>query len=95
MARELVTEKDVQDVAILSRIEFGDDEIKRIQKDLNEVVEYFGVLKEVDTSKVEGIVNFATVPREDVVKESMLSADVVKNAPEHNKNSYIVPRVVE
>lgn len=95
MARELVTEKDVKDVAILSRIEFDSEELKEIQKNLNDIVDYFGVLKEVDTSKVEGLNVSETAPREDVVKDSMKSSDIVINAPEHNKNSYIVPRVVE
>ena len=95
MAKELVSENVVRDVATLSRLEFSADEMKSIQKDLNDIVGYFDVLKEVDTSKVGGIMENSTLPREDEVKSSMNPTDVVRNAPDHNKNSYIVPRVVE
>lgn len=95
MAKDIVTEKVVRDVATLSRLEFSDVELKKIQKDLNEVVEYFGILQEVDTTCVNSVNVQSISPREDEVKPSMSSADVVKNAPDHNKNSYIVPRVVE
>lgn len=95
MTKEIVSEKDVQNVATLSRLEFGTEEVKSIQRDLNEIVGYFSILQEVDTSKVEDVKSAGASPREDVVKASMNSVDVVKNAPDHNKNSYIVPRVVE
>ena len=95
MAKEIVTEKVVSDIATLSRLEFSREEVKSIQKDLNEIVEYFSVLQEVDTSKLDSVMTQGEGLREDVEKESMSPADAVKNAPEHNNNSFIVPRVVE
>ena len=96
MVKEIVSKKTIEDVAMLSRLEFETPEIESMQKDLSDIVEYFGILKEVDTRSVNELsTGQENILREDSVKESMNSVEVVKNAPDHNQNSFIVPRVVE
>lgn len=95
MAKEIITTSDVEMVAKLSRLEFDEVEIENIKNNLSEIVNYFGVLKEVDTAKVEPIVKPEGIHREDSVENSMSPSNVVKNAPHHTSNAFIVPKVVE
>lgn len=95
MAKEVVTDRDVQDVLTLSRLEVEQEEIKGLKKDLNDIISYFGVLEEVNTDGVPETIKIEGEPRPDEVVSSMKVEDVVKNAPHHSHNAFIVPRVVE
>ena len=95
MAKEIVKTSDVKQVAILSRLEFDEKETEKLKSDLGEIVEYFGGLLEVDTTGVPAITKPEGVNRLDEVREGLTPGEVVKNAPSHNHNAFIVPRVVE
>ena len=95
MAKEIITTSDVEKVAKLSRLEFSASEIENIKKNLGEIVDYFGVLNEVNTTNVEPIVKPEGTLREDVIKTSLTAGEIVKNAPHHSSNAFIVPKVVE
>ena len=95
MAKELIKKEDVLDVAKLSRLEFSDTEIEGIKKDLGEIVAYFGVLNAVDTTGIPAVRKPEGDARADVAKQSLPVVEVIKNAPEKNYNSFVVPKVVE
>ena len=95
MAKEIITDKDVEDVATLSRLEFNAEEIRGLKKDLNEIVEYFSTLASVNTESIPATVKPEGSPRKDETRLSLESGEVVKNAPHHNQNAFIVPRVFE
>lgn len=95
MAKEQISTKDVLDVAKLSRLEFSDNEVEGFKKDLKEIVAYFGVLNEVRTENKNEIKRREGELRADNVTNSLTPAEIVKNAPEKNYNSFIVPKVVE
>ena len=95
MAKNVVKTSDVNQVAVLSRLEFNEEETEGLKKDLGEIVAYFGRLLEVDTTSVSGEDRICGELRPDEVGTNLSPADVVKNAPHHNQNAFIVPRVVE
>ena len=95
MEKETVTMSDVEHVMELSRLDFTEAEKEKIKNNLNDIVNYFGVLSSVNTDGVQAINKPVGQPRVDVVKESMPSEEIVKNAPFHTTNAFIVPRVVE
>lgn len=95
MEKETVSISDVEHIMKLSRLEFSESEKKSVRKNLNDVVDYFSILSQVDTSNVEAVNKEVGTLREDVIKPSMDSGDVVKNAPKHTQTAFIVPRVVE
>src|ERR1700758_1608764 len=79
-----VTEKDVAYVAELANLELTDDERNGMVRDLNSILEYVGMLNELDTSDVppmaqvsdrygvdqsrQGSERFAYASREDVLE---------------------------
>lgn len=95
MEKNIIEISDVEHVASLSRLEFSEEELKKIQEDLSGVVNYFSLLSKVDTANVEISEEVVGALREDKVKESMVKEEVIKNAPFHNDSAFIVPRVVE
>ena len=95
MAKEIIKTSDVNQVAILSRLEFDEKETEKLKTDLGEIVAYFGGLLEVDTKGVPAITKPEGKNRSDEVGDCLTPTQVVKNAPSHNHTAFIVPRVVE
>lgn len=49
----MINEQEVQHIAKLARLGLTEEEIKKFQKDLSSILDYFASLKEVNVSKVE------------------------------------------
>ena len=49
----MISKQDVQHIAKLARLGLTENEIKKFQKDLSSVLDYFKSLKEIDVSKIE------------------------------------------
>ena len=93
-----ITEKDVRTIASLSRIYLRDEEIQRLTKDLEGILDYIAKLEKLDTSLVEPtshVLPLRNVFREDVFKESLGQKDVLKIAVEQTQGSFKVPKVIE
>lgn len=95
MSKEIIKTCDVNQVAMLSRLEFNKQETEKLKKDLGDIVSYFGGLLEVDTNGVPAITKPEGTLRTDEISAGLTSAEVVKNAPKHTSNAFVVPKVVE
>jgi len=49
----MISKQDVQHIAKLARLGLTENEIKKFQKDLSSILDYFKSLKEIDVSKIE------------------------------------------
>ena len=93
-----ITEELVSYVAALSRIRLSDEETAEMQAQMSEIVSYMDKLNELDTDGVEPlshIFNITNVTREDVVAPSYDREAILKNAPEHTEETFVVPKTVE
>lgn len=64
----MISKEQIEHIAKLARIKLKEGEIEKYQKDLSEILEYFGVLQGVDTSAVEPMTHsiaLTNVARED------------------------------
>lgn len=64
----MISKEEVQHIAQLARIKLTKDEIEKFQQDLSGILDYFAVLKDADTSKVEAATHsmiLENVQRED------------------------------
>lgn len=89
--------KDVEYIAKLARLEFNDEEKKKLTIELNEILKYVEKLSNVDTTGLDTddsyIMNNAL--REDEIEVSMEREVILKNAP-NSKAGYIkVPKMLE
>ena len=94
----MLTKKDMESVALLSRLDLTEEESDALAGHINKLLESFRMLGELDTDDVEPtshVVPVANVFREDVVTPSITPEEVLANAPEEDEDSFVVPRIVE
>lgn len=90
-----VTIDQVKHVARLARLRFGAEELAQLTGELNEILEHFEKLREVDVTGVEPafrVLRRDSVTRADVVGEMLTPDEAVANAPEADAYRFRVPR---
>jgi len=72
----MISKKEVQHIAQLARIGLSDEENKRLQKDISSILEYFEMIKRVETKKInpsfyimEDFLSLEKITRQDKVRE--------------------------
>lgn len=94
-----LTKKDVQHVADLSNLKLSDSEIKKITPQLDKIIEFVGILSEVDThgvvptSQTTGLTN---VLRDDIVKtdESLTQDEALSGTDNSHNGLFKVPAIL-
>ena len=93
-----VDEATVRRIARLARIKITDAEASGLEKELTQILQWVEQLDEVDTANVEPmtrVVPIALKQRDDVINDGEMAAAVTANAPLHEDNFFVVPKVVE
>lgn len=88
----------VRRIAKLARLHVEEDDVPRLQTELNAILGWIEQLNEVDIEGVApmtGAGNMALRMREDVVDDGGQQEAVLSNAPERAGAFYAVPKVVE
>ena len=88
----------VRRIATLARIHVEEDEIPRLQAELNGILGWIERLNEVNVEGVEpitGAARMALKMREDVVTDGGYPDKVLANAPDRAGDFFAVPKVVE
>ncbi len=92
-----ITRSEVEHVADLARLTFGPDEMENITGQLNDILTYVAQLEEVDAKGVEPtahVIEIVNAFREDEVKPSLPADEALANAPEREKDVFVVPRII-
>ncbi|MDX9871076.1 MAG: Asp-tRNA(Asn)/Glu-tRNA(Gln) amidotransferase subunit GatC [Clostridia bacterium] len=92
-----ITEKDVEQLATVSRLELTDEDKAACAESLNASLDYMDTLKKLDTGDVEPaahVLPIKNVFREDTVQASLEKEIALANAPETEEGSFKVPRIV-
>ncbi len=88
----------VRRIARLARLRVEDDEIPRLQGELNGILGWIEQLQDVDVEGVAPLTGGASIAlrlRPDAVTDGGLVEEVLANAPERSGNFFTVPKVVE
>ncbi|MGF7185555.1 aspartyl-tRNA(Asn)/glutamyl-tRNA(Gln) amidotransferase subunit C [Desulfitispora alkaliphila] len=91
-----ISKKDVEHVAILSRLELTETELEKYTTQLNDILGYVQKLEELDTSNVEPtahVLPLKNVLRDDVVKDSLDQDEAFRNAPDSENGFFKVPKI--
>ncbi len=94
----MITKKDVEYVAHLSRINLSEKELEYFTQQLEDILNYINKLKQLDVSKVAPTAHvFAlkNVFRKDVAQPSLKTEETLKIANEKQGNFFKVPKVIE
>ncbi|MCR5703015.1 MAG: Asp-tRNA(Asn)/Glu-tRNA(Gln) amidotransferase subunit GatC [Eubacterium sp.] len=94
----IISDETIEYVGILAKLELSEEEKEKAKKDMGEMLDYIDKLNELDTSDVEPMSHVFPVHnvfREDVVTNGDDRENILSNAPEHNEESFIVPKTFD
>ena len=94
----MITEKDVEYIASLSRIHLRQEEIVDLTQNLEKILNHIKKLKEADISNIEAtshVLTLNNVYRDDKIYPSLKQTDVLKMAVSTHQGSFKVPKVIE
>jgi len=92
-----ITQKEVEHIAQLARLELQAEEVEKITSQLDTILSYVAKLDELDTTGVavtthtQGVCNAF---REDEVKDSVTRDKALANGPRQNGEAFVVPRII-
>ncbi len=92
-----ITEKEIDRLAELSKLEFNAEDKKAIAGDLDKIIAFIEKLNTVDTENVEPllfITDEVNVLREDDVKIEVTQKEALKNAPLKDSDYIKIPKVL-
>lgn len=87
----------IQKLATLAKLEFNDEGMTSIKKDLQRMLKFIEKLEAVDTTDVEPLVFMSeevNVLRDDVSEHTISKEEALENTPEHDSHYIRVPKVV-
>lgn len=93
-----ITCKDVENVALLSRLEFSPSELETFTGQMDAVLQYAEVLNKVNVDGVEPMAHvlpLKNVMRKDEAKPSLDRELALSNAPEQEDGYFKVPQIME
>jgi aspartyl-tRNA(Asn)/glutamyl-tRNA(Gln) amidotransferase subunit C len=88
----------VRRIAHLARIAVAEQEVPRLQGELNAILAFVEQLSEVNVEGVEPMTSVTPMEmkkRHDVVNDGEIADEIVANAPETQDHFFLVPKVVE
>ncbi|HWL65071.1 MAG TPA: Asp-tRNA(Asn)/Glu-tRNA(Gln) amidotransferase subunit GatC [Actinomycetota bacterium] len=88
----------VDHVARLARLDLDDDERKRMQEELTQILGHVEMIQSLELDSVEPTTHalpLTNVFREDEVKPSLTPEEALANAPEKEDGRFRVPRILE
>ena len=92
-----ISEKEVEHVAWLAKIELSEDEKTLFTEQFNSILEYFQVIDEAETDNVPPsfhAVDLVDVLREDIVESSLSREKALANASKKEKGFFKSPKIL-
>jgi aspartyl-tRNA(Asn)/glutamyl-tRNA(Gln) amidotransferase subunit C len=93
-----LSRETVQYVADLSRIELKPQELEKLARQLQAILDFIDQLKELNISGIEPtshILPVSNVFREDTPSQGLPVNKALANAPEKDGNFFAVPKIIE
>ncbi len=92
-----LTRADVEHVAYLARLGLSEEELARLEGQLNHILDQYATLAELDTDAIPPTaqtIELENILRDDVARPSMPPEDVLANAPERDGDFFVVPAIL-
>ncbi len=90
-----ITDDTIEYVGILAKLELSGEEREQAKKDMSSMLDYVGMLNELDTDDVEPMSHafpIHNVFRRDAVVNGDDRENMLLNAPEAKDGAYVVPK---
>jgi len=92
-----LTIEDTREIAKLARIKLSEEDEIKFTQQLNNILEYFKKLSELDTKDIEPQthpIDLVNSFREDVVGKSLSQEEALQNAPFKENGYFKAPKIV-
>lgn len=92
-----LTEKDVERLSVLARIDLTAEEKKAFVQQMNSILDSAAVLDELSTDRIEPLIYVLSrynVMRDDRVRPSLTNDEALANAPLKEDAMFKVPRLI-
>ena len=92
-----LTRDDVVHVAYLARLGLSEDELTRLEGQLNHILDQYAKLAELDTDDIPPTaqtIELENILRDDVAMPSLPAEAVLANAPERQGDFFVVPAIL-
>jgi aspartyl-tRNA(Asn)/glutamyl-tRNA(Gln) amidotransferase subunit C len=89
---------DVEHVAHLARLGLTDEELSRLELQLNHILDQYAILAELPTDDIPPTaqtIELENILRDDVVRPSLAVADVLSNASVVQGDFIVVPAILD
>ena len=92
-----LSRSDVEHVAHLARLGLTDDELSRLEGQLNHIVDQYAVLAELDTDHIAPTaqtIELENILREDGVRPSLSRDEILALGPQTSGEYFVVPPIL-
>ena len=92
-----LTRADVEHVAHLARLGLTEEELARLEGQLNHILDQYAILTTLDTEHIAPTaqtIELLNILRDDVVHPSLAVEDALANAPERSGDHFVVPAIL-
>ena len=92
----MITPDQVEHVGLLARIKLSGDEKKMYAEQLNDILDYFEKIDELETDvePTYHVLALNNVFREDAASESLKQVESLANAPKEKEGYFKAPRIM-
>ena len=97
MAQTGLSHEEVRDIAELAKLDLSDEEVALYSQQLSQILDYFKLLQEVDTSHIsasDSVLPLRNVMRSDEQGTALTPEEVTRNAPSAEANQFKVSAVL-
>src|SRR5882724_3137063 len=97
LAMATLSRDDVSHVAHLARLGLTDEELGRLEGQLNHILDQYAKLAELDTDAIPPTaqtIELENILREDVVRASFSVEEALANAPARDGDFIVVPAII-
>jgi aspartyl-tRNA(Asn)/glutamyl-tRNA(Gln) amidotransferase subunit C len=92
-----ISKENIERVAQLARLDLSKDEVEKMTKQLDTILQYMAKLDELDTTEIEvttHTLNVVNAFRDDEVRESLPREKALAAGPLQNGEAFVVPKVI-
>ena len=92
-----LTRSDVEHVAHLARLGLTEEELARLEGQLNHILDQYAVLQQLQTEHIPPTaqtIELENILREDAVRPSLSADEALANAPERSGDHFVVPAII-
>ena len=93
-----LSHEEVRHIAELAKLGVTDQEVEQFSRQLSDVLEYVGMLNELDTDEISPtaqVIAVGSVTRADAPCESLSPEEVLANAPDREGDRFRVHAILE